>query len=330
MSVYSVLPQSRSKPERSQVHSTAMSSSYFFSRFLYDSRSRYRGTVASSTTRLGRGDNKHTVLAIISFTAALAALFAWWKEYRSSSLAVALRQAHAVTIAVASHQLTNLHEVSQSNRPDFIDARISGLLAESIYVHFRGKLWVPPNERLTSPLSGKRDVVFYQATVTRKYEQRHTQIERRRVKRGRKATEEDSGSDSEHEEREVVRWLPHTEVAYHRSEGARSVYLDDGTGRVLLARHPSWSGHSLKTVVVRSDRRALCSLTHSYHYYLHPLHYYLHPLQDRFEQQAGMTTSFSRLIGGIASLATGTRTIGYMCCCCCWLWSITDCILTVY
>jgi hypothetical protein len=187
-----------------------------------------------------------------------------------------------VTIAAAANSLTRLHEVATSNRPDFVGSAI-GSLAESIYVHLQGQLWVPPNERLTAPLSNATDVAYYDATVTRKYEERRTHRDRRQVKAGRKATEDDSGSDSEYEEREVVRWHPQQDVAYQRRRGARSAYLDDGTGRVRLSRHPAWTtGGGLRIVV------------------------------DRFEREVGMASTFTGLIGGLASLAIGrTRTIGY-------------------
>merc|ERR1719450_1416680 len=121
-----------------------MSESRFFSRAFFPNSSRYRGTVVSSSTRIGGGgvDPRKQLILWLVGTAVSAACAYWasWKQQRSMAVAGALRATHIKTLSDAANCLARLHEVRADCRPQYSPATITELL-DCVYAHLKGQLW---------------------------------------------------------------------------------------------------------------------------------------------------------------------------------------------
>eukprot|EP00927_Polykrikos_kofoidii_P031514 TRINITY_DN27075_c0_g1_i1.p1 TRINITY_DN27075_c0_g1~~TRINITY_DN27075_c0_g1_i1.p1 ORF type:complete len:545 (+),score=104.83 TRINITY_DN27075_c0_g1_i1:66-1700(+) len=105
-------------------------------------------------------------------------------------------------------------------------------IADSLYAHVSGTICVPGNSWVTAPFSGEH-VAFYEATVTRLYDEWTTRIDTVCTKAGRAAGtcgEDDSGSDAEYENVERSGWEPREEVLERRAVASPRICLNDGSG----------------------------------------------------------------------------------------------------
>lgn len=181
-------------------------------------------------------------------------LFAYWKERRR-------KLDSAVTVATPLSKITELchvlrggHSLTDRNclGPSHLDSRPPPLnpalqgIADEVFVRVDGELWVGEADMVRAPFSNEL-VAFYEASVTRIFDEWVTRTVRRKIKSGRKQGErsqDDPGSDSEYEEVERSSWERREAIQTCNSAVARNLYVDDGTGRALVAAPDakSWAG----------------------------------------------------------------------------------------
>jgi len=109
-------------------------------------------------------------------------------------------------------------------------------IADALFAHTRGHIWVPDGAFVLAPFS-REHVAFYETQVIRLYDEWVTSWDRRRVKAGRPAGtqgRDDPGSDSEYEDVERSQWMPREEVLECHRVAAPRIFLDDGSGERAL------------------------------------------------------------------------------------------------
>lgn len=206
-----------------------------------------RHVVASSRTRTAsfRTQEGPAAILLLLVMSLLGWLLAWYKERRRCWEATLASTTPVHTISELCHVLRGGWSLLDQNcaeppsnhpRPPPLSPAFREI-ADAVYAHVRGNLWVAGTDLVRAPFSGER-VAFCEATVTRIFDQWVSQTVRRQTKAGRKKgelNEDDPGSDSEYEETDSSSWERREAVQSCQRDAAKHLYVDDGTGRILIA-----------------------------------------------------------------------------------------------
>lgn len=225
-----------------------------------------RRTVRSAHTRFAKigastvGKYEPAGIVFLSILALLGWALAWWKERRRRLELAVISATPLSTIMELRHVLRGRHSLTDHNcaGPSHLDARPPPLspaceaITDEVFVRVDGELWVNEADLVRAPFSNEL-VAFYEATVTRLFDEWVTRVQRRRIKSGRKKGErghDDPGSDSEYEELERSSWERREALQTCTSAAALHLYVDDGTGRALVAAPDTkaWAGEQAEAV----------------------------------------------------------------------------------
>eukprot|EP00747_Dinoflagellata_sp_TGD_P216205 gnl/TRDRNA2_/TRDRNA2_88789_c0_seq1.p1 gnl/TRDRNA2_/TRDRNA2_88789_c0~~gnl/TRDRNA2_/TRDRNA2_88789_c0_seq1.p1 ORF type:complete len:447 (-),score=58.36 gnl/TRDRNA2_/TRDRNA2_88789_c0_seq1:240-1580(-) len=162
-------------------------------------------------------------------------------EVQDKVAAVLNQPPFAVRLHYGSQQLSSTQSLADADVPDgallnLVVCRERVEIADALFARAFGQIWVPEDQLLRAPFTGRR-VAFFAATTIRLYDEWVTKTERVRVKAGRKCGtngKDDDGSDSEYEEREISSWEAREEVTNRLTQVAQDIYIEDGSGQRAL------------------------------------------------------------------------------------------------
>lgn len=219
-----------------------------------------RRVVRSAHTRLADitvstvGKYEPAGIVVLGIIALFGCFVSLWKERRRRSELAVISATPLSKLTELCHVLRGGHMLTDHYclGPGHFDARPPPLnpacqaITDEVFVRVDGELWVSETDLVRAPFS-KELVAFYEATVTRLFDEWVTRVHRRRIKAGRKKGErsqDDPGSDSEYEETEQSFWECREALQTCTFAVAPRLYVDDGTGRALVVAPDakSWAG----------------------------------------------------------------------------------------